>query len=317
MKHQRARSGNVFWEQLSLRSRHSNPKLTSTHISRLPYELLFDIFDRFSKKDLKLIRLVCHYWSDVAIPLLYNRIYVSSRPQDVAVFRQWMSNDLYRNAVRELIIDFLTIDPSLSMAKFVEYALPSLVWNPRSTADNYEKISGERGDKLLGYIAKEEGHPFDVETSGAAIAYNRLIKRFKGEKIDYELLVRAYHTYRELADQQRDLEISGEYERLLTHGFSQLDDSIKVGASRHYRHLTDYWPGPRKEEGIRVCPSGPPFLRSWPFNLASLVDEWLALDLFGKPLTQYHESDQQIYPLIARACSLSGRTPRELTVRDC
>ena len=225
-----------------------------------------------------------------------------------------MKHDLCRKAVKELVIDFQTIDSSLSLVKFVEHALPSLVWSPRSTAVDYETMTGARVSKLLKLIEKEELQQSDIKTSKAAVAYGRLIKRFKGEKIGFEALVEAYQAYKRLEDQQKEIESSGEYERLLTLGLSQLDDSINVTATRSYFVVTDWWLGPRKEDGMRVCPNGPPFLRSWPFNLASLVEKWTEHYIFGRFINEYHENDQHIYPLITRACSLSGRKPRRLMV---
>ncbi|MCJ1232645.1 hypothetical protein MMC14_000598 [Varicellaria rhodocarpa] len=65
---------------------------------------------------------------------------------------------------------------------------------------------------------------------------------------------------------------------------------------------------------MRVCPSGPPFLRSWPFNLASLVDNWMRLGKTGGYQDRDYDNDQHILPLITRACSLSGRKPATLFV---
>ncbi|MCJ1232644.1 hypothetical protein MMC14_000597 [Varicellaria rhodocarpa] len=169
---------------------------TPTHIHDLPNEILFDVFGHSFKSDLKLFRLVCGRWSDVAIPLLYDRIYISIGPHDLDVFRQWMNHDLCRKAIKSLIVDFQPIDSSLSLVELVEHALPSLVWSPQSTATDYEKIDGYEAVKLLDLVKDEEGHPFNIKTSRAAVAYGGLIEQFGGEKSQYDMLVDRYQSTR-------------------------------------------------------------------------------------------------------------------------
>ena len=53
----------------------------------LPAEVLTLIFVNSEKKDLKAVRLVCRQWSSLAIPQLFDRIFIWGRPKDLEVFR--------------------------------------------------------------------------------------------------------------------------------------------------------------------------------------------------------------------------------------
>lgn len=98
---------------------------TSRHL-HLPNEILANIFVNLSKADLKPLRLVCQLWSALTTPVLFSRIYISSRFKDIEVFRRWINNEGCRLAVRELVYDLSTLVPVADKVQYCHRLLRQL-----------------------------------------------------------------------------------------------------------------------------------------------------------------------------------------------
>ena len=292
--------------------------MASILFSSFPTEVLFEIFAHCIKEDLKALRLVCRLWADVAIPFLYDCIYVSSRPQDLAVFSNWTGNDLYRKAVKALILDSAKTNTEISLAAFVDAAFTSIVCVERPRGSIYMDIIVSKIGALRKLIEEEErqeeeGQRFEVETSQAALAYARLIGADSTDGlVEYKGLVEAFQAFKRLPVQQRDLESTREFERLLMVGLRGLKNLEAVTCLNKYCSLTHYWR--ESDHATEYCPRGPPFLRSWPINLRSLTDRW-------SPFVEDDDesrsgNDQYGFLILTRACYLSGQSPRALVVSD-
>ncbi|MCJ1239271.1 hypothetical protein MMC14_007265 [Varicellaria rhodocarpa] len=282
-------------------------------ISSFPTEILFEIFAHCIKEDLKALRLVCRLWADVAIPYLYDCIYISSRPQDLGVFSNWIENDLYRKAVKALILDSAKTTTQISLAAFVDAAFTSIVCIERPRGSIYSDVIVSRIGALIMLIEGEEGQRFEMETSQAALAYAKLIGADHADGLnEYKGLVEAFQAFKRLPVQQRDLENTREFERLLMAGLRGLKNLVAVTCLNKYCSLTHYWR--ESDHATECCPRGPPFLRSWPINLRSLTDRW-------SPFIREDDgsrsgSDQYGFLILTRACYLSGQSPRALVVSE-
>ena len=76
-----------------------------TQTSYLPLEVKRIILEDSSKSDLKLVRLVSKDWCLAAVPLLFDRIYISPRKHDLDVFSDIIDHPVLCQAPRSLIWD--------------------------------------------------------------------------------------------------------------------------------------------------------------------------------------------------------------------
>ena len=87
--------------------------------SRCPPEILREIFVRLEKSDLKNVRSVCPLWSRWSNEFLFDRIWFSTLPQDVEVFRAWTANAELAAVVKELRFDTRTLDDAMSLPDYI------------------------------------------------------------------------------------------------------------------------------------------------------------------------------------------------------
>ncbi|MCJ1314612.1 hypothetical protein MMC25_008294 [Agyrium rufum] len=71
----------------------------------LPNELMLMILSYLEKRDAKACRLASRKWTDLTIPFIFNRIWISARTRDIAAFHEWTSNPRLANAVTSIYYD--------------------------------------------------------------------------------------------------------------------------------------------------------------------------------------------------------------------
>ncbi|MCJ1228961.1 hypothetical protein MMC12_005625 [Toensbergia leucococca] len=86
---------------------------SSIGLVQLSYELLDNIVRRLDSHGIKTIRLTSQRLHQVASPLLFQRIFISSHPLDLDVFNRITSNSILQKNIRELIWDDTTLNQVL------------------------------------------------------------------------------------------------------------------------------------------------------------------------------------------------------------
>jgi hypothetical protein len=76
-------------------------------LSKLPNELLNNIFELLPNHDIKSLRLTCRHLGSHA-PLRLDRLFISANPLNISVFLAVANHDSFRNQVREIIWDDAT-----------------------------------------------------------------------------------------------------------------------------------------------------------------------------------------------------------------
>ena len=79
----------------------------------VPNELANSIFGFLPNRDIKNLRLTCHYLNRHA-PLRFNRVFISANPLNVKVFLAIANHDTFRQQVKELIWDDATLQSARS-----------------------------------------------------------------------------------------------------------------------------------------------------------------------------------------------------------
>lgn len=87
---------------LAPESDHQCTRLRSPY---LPLEVKHIILEDFNKSELKLVRLVSKDWCLAAVPLLFDRIYISPRERDVDVFIEIVDHPVLCQGPKSLIWD--------------------------------------------------------------------------------------------------------------------------------------------------------------------------------------------------------------------
>ena len=106
-------------------SKHAHGLPTETNVDSkplramgFPIELQNAILAGLDKSDLKNVRLVCHQWALLAVNLLFDKVYISSRKEDLDVFRMISEHDTICKAVRMLVYDVTTFSPIESVQEY-------------------------------------------------------------------------------------------------------------------------------------------------------------------------------------------------------
>lgn len=86
----------------------------------LPTELKLATLQCMEKYQLKCMRLVSKDWSTLATPLLFDKVYISSRGQDVEVFDKITSHPLLGSMVKELVYDTSRFEYAISRADYFD-----------------------------------------------------------------------------------------------------------------------------------------------------------------------------------------------------
>lgn len=125
-------------------------------MDRLPNEITDAILQDLSIQDIKSLRQTCRSYAAMGAPHLFPRVWLSSHPLDVQVFRMVIRNPLISRGVRELIWDDTTYCGSLmDKEKYLETAKHFGSWGSWCT-DLYPTQEGEYGYGL--FVEKAQLH---------------------------------------------------------------------------------------------------------------------------------------------------------------
>lgn len=92
-------------EQSQLVEEVSQLQLSPSRAVYLPSELIHKIYESCDKKTLKSVRLTCRDWNHAVIPLLFDRVFVSARKQDLEIFHNITACEHLAANIKELRID--------------------------------------------------------------------------------------------------------------------------------------------------------------------------------------------------------------------
>ena len=121
---------------------HDNARLqlSPSRAVYLPSELIRKIYKFCDKKTLKSVRLTCKDWDHAVIPLLFDRVFISAREQDLEVFYNITGCEHLAANIKELHIDaaVASLDMSEDLYRLNLLGQFSRVFNrlPLSSADN-------------------------------------------------------------------------------------------------------------------------------------------------------------------------------------
>ncbi|KAF2163325.1 hypothetical protein M409DRAFT_26362 [Zasmidium cellare ATCC 36951] len=114
-------------------------------MDRLPNEISDNILQSLSIRDVKSVRLACRSCAAMGAPHLFPRVWLSSHPLDVQIFRMVVRNPLICRGVKELIWDDTTYcDSLMEKKKYLETAKHFGSWGSWCT-DLYPRTEGEYG----------------------------------------------------------------------------------------------------------------------------------------------------------------------------
>ena len=231
----------------------SSPMLIEEKMSSLPYlptDVLALIFPHISKKDLKTVRLVCRLWSILAVPQLFNRTYISSRPKDLESFRQWSSRNACCEAVKELIFDSSMFDDVISIATFFGSTSPTLLelfYKDLEVLDvkSHQQIADFQ--HVLEFLYCMDFDPFNGghDDLQITLAYVMLVEAGR-QNIglqDFKHLVEGFRKYKLLSSQEKVPREDGELPRLLNRELKRFKNLKTFTLQDEYNPLT----GSRKE----------------------------------------------------------------------
>ncbi|MDI1487150.1 MAG: hypothetical protein OHK93_006418 [Ramalina farinacea] len=106
----------------------------------LPSELMHKIYESCDKNTLKSVRLTCRDWNHAVIPLLFDRVFISARKQDLEVFHNITACEHLAANIKELHIDatraFLDMSEELYMANLLAQFTRVFDRLARSVADS-------------------------------------------------------------------------------------------------------------------------------------------------------------------------------------
>lgn len=127
-------------------------------MDRLPQELTDAILESVSTRDIRAFRLACRRCADAGAPHLFPRVWLSSHPLDVEVFRTFLRNPQICGGVKELIWDDTTYcDSLMEKEKYFKTAKKVGSWGSWCT-DLYANQEGEPGYRH--FLAKAKLHHF-------------------------------------------------------------------------------------------------------------------------------------------------------------
>ncbi|MCJ1480696.1 hypothetical protein MMC06_000851 [Schaereria dolodes] len=243
----------------------------------LPNEILTLIFSSLCKLDLKSVRLVSQLYSAVAIPHLFDRVYISPREKDIEVFCAIVENSRYRNAVKELVFD----------GSYLDYEL-----------DQEQYLSDLRGD-IHAYC--DSGSDRDGLEPHVTELLDGMESR--GKLLDNKLVMEGYDAYHKAAKVQRALTISGEFLTSMRLGMQQLNRLESVVVSDMCWSDRCYKVDPVTLTSFRNFQS--PFARSWHLlYLAPTVG-----DPSGEDYYKY-----QSYISVVQALSMAKRSIQKMQI---
>ncbi|KAI9719798.1 MAG: hypothetical protein M1812_003286 [Candelaria pacifica] len=103
----------------------------------IPTELLLDIFQRLSRKDIKSVRLVCQEFKCASSQFLIDRVFLSGQLRHIEILTAISQHPVFRNHVREIVYDAAHFDKRLLDRRVYE----ELLWKGRTSHDDGLKAS--------------------------------------------------------------------------------------------------------------------------------------------------------------------------------
>ena len=102
-----------------------------TRVPYLPPEILSLVAEYLEKRDCKTLRFVSQQWYAMATPFVFNRVYVSAREKDLAVFRNITRNPKLRKSIKEMIYDVSTFQRLSNESYFKRLCIELIVYSHR------------------------------------------------------------------------------------------------------------------------------------------------------------------------------------------
>ena len=159
--------------------------MAGTHSANcLPNEVLSLVLSHLFKSDLKKVRLVCRLWSEMAIPTLYERVYVSPHSKDLEVFNSIASNKHLSEVVKEVVYDASYFNPNLSKSVYLE-RLVDQTWNLTAELDGGMVVNGP--DTNVNIFLRHVRDRYKGHHMQGTAAYDRNIQYY-----DYRFVNRGY-----------------------------------------------------------------------------------------------------------------------------
>ena len=87
---------------------------------KLPLELQLAVLECLEKKHLKQVRLISQRWCSLAIPLLFNKLYISCRSLDLRYFRECAAHPVISQAIKELVYDISHFQADMSLETYFD-----------------------------------------------------------------------------------------------------------------------------------------------------------------------------------------------------
>ena len=216
-----------------------------TQTSYLPLEVKRIVLEEFIKSNLKLVRLVSKDWCLAAVPLLFDRIYISPRKRDLEVFSDIIDHPVLCHAPRSLIWDA----SHFRRRKDQKHYMVRLLYEARF-------IHRHKFDDPSTPYQKFINACFDMEYGPEAS--NRVLSKYQHAAFVEE----GFKVWQENTVFEQSFRKNGQFYTTLCDGLRKLDRLRSVIVKSN---LWDV--GARDaQEGILICKaqgSGSPLLRNW------------------------------------------------------
>ena len=215
-----------------------------TQTSYLPLEVKRIVLEEFAKSDLKLVRLVSKDWCFAAVPLLFDRIYISPRERDLDVFIEIIDHPVLSQGPKSLIWDasmFLRRDRKEYVRRLsfeAKYIHPHKFDDPSTPYQNFINEC--------------------VDMKGGIEARDRVLSKYH-----YAAFVKeGFKLWQEITYFERSFRHGGYYYTVLCDGLRKLDRLRSVTVTPNLWDVTE------KDVHARISSSkaqgsGSPLLRSW------------------------------------------------------
>lgn len=221
-----------------------------TQTSYLPLEVKRIILEDFTKLDLKLVRLVSKDWCLAAVPLLFDRIYISPKKRDLDVFIDIIDHPVLCQAPRSLIWDATYFLPRKDQKHYMKRLLHEARFIHRRKFDDastpYQHFINACFDMKDGAEARER----------VLSDYQHAAFVEAGFKVWQENAIFAQFFYKK-----------GYFYSALCDGLRKLDRLRSVVVTSNLWNVDSQ----DAHAGVLFCNtrgSGPPLLRSWDFSHA-------------------------------------------------
>ena len=188
---------------------------------QLPNELTLQVLGHQQSHDLKIARLVCKTWSHYAAELLFHKVYISPREEDIRVFRLITQHPQLRRCVKELEYDttrFYSLSDRAYFLRLVNCTpVDGLLNDISMDQDSFQKVYNAR--------QKEDFDPqIDDYLKILGPSRTQSALELVYEQCEhYHFIVEGYRKWQECYTYQRMCLKSGDFLRILVSGLRNLD----------------------------------------------------------------------------------------------